>query len=54
MGAMFHGIDLQPPVITDTLSGGPELALWVFMTFYAVCVVITWFYYTRRNAPVPC
>jgi len=37
-----------------TLSGGPELALWVFMTFYAVCVVITWFYYTRRNAPVPC
>ena len=37
-----------------TLSGGPELALWVFMTFYAVCVIITWFYYTRRNAPVPC
>ncbi len=37
-----------------TLSGGPELALWVFMTFYAICVVITWFYYTRRSAPVPC
>lgn len=36
------------------LSGGPELALYAFMAFYALCVVITWFYYTRRNASVPC
>ena len=37
-----------------SISGGPELALYAFMAFYALCVVITWFYYTRRNAPVPC
>ena len=37
-----------------SMTGGPELALYGFMAFYALCVVITWFYYTRRNAPVPC
>ncbi len=36
------------------LTGGPEAALWVFMAFYASCVAMTWWYYTRRNAPVPC
>lgn len=35
-------------------TGGPELALWGFMVFYALCVLVTWFFYTRRNAPVPC
>ena len=37
-----------------TLSGGPEWALVAFMAFYAICVVMTWLFYTRRNAPVPC
>ncbi|MGF1593712.1 MAG: NarK family nitrate/nitrite MFS transporter [Kiloniellaceae bacterium] len=37
-----------------SMTGGPELALYLFMAFYALCVFITWFYYTRRNAPVPC
>ena len=37
-----------------SLTGGPELALYAFMTFYALCVAVTWVYYTRRNAPVPC
>ncbi len=37
-----------------TLTGGPELALYAFMAFYALCVAVTWAYYTRRNAPVPC
>ena len=36
------------------LSGGPELALYAFMAFYGLCVVMTWFFYTRANAPVPC
>ena len=36
------------------LTGGPAGALWGFMAFYAVCVAITWFYYSRKNAPVPC
>lgn len=36
------------------ITGGPEAALWVFGIFYAVCVLITWAFYTRKNAPVHC
>jgi len=36
------------------MTGGPEAALWVFGIFYAVCVVITWAFYSRKNAEVPC
>ncbi len=35
-------------------TGGPEAALWLFMTFYLSCAVVTWVFYTRRNAPTPC
>lgn len=37
-----------------TLTGGPEAALYAFMAFYATCVVVTWVFYSRKNAPVPC
>lgn len=30
-------------------TGGPELALWGFLIFYATCAVLTWFCYTRRS-----
>ena len=36
------------------LTGAPNAALWGFAGFYAVCVVITWIFYARKNAPVPC
>ena len=36
------------------LTGGPEAALWGFGIFYGVCVVITWIFYSRKGAPVPC
>ena len=36
------------------LTGGPQAALAVFIAFYLVCAVVTWWFYTRRNAPVPC
>ena len=36
------------------LTGGPDAALWVFGMFYAVCLAITWGYYSRKGAPVPC
>ena len=36
------------------MTGGPEAALWAFGAFYALCVALTWYYYARRNAPVPC
>lgn len=35
-------------------TGGPEAALWVFFAFYLVCVAITWWYYARRRAEMPC
>ena len=30
-------------------TGGPHLALEVFLTFYATCIALTWWYYLRRN-----
>jgi NNP family nitrate/nitrite transporter-like MFS transporter len=36
------------------LTGGPEAALYVFIAFYVTCVAITWWYYSRKNAPMPC
>jgi len=35
-------------------TGGPEAALWTFAVFYLLCTVITWWYYARRNAEMPC
>ena len=29
-------------------------ALYGFITFYVSCIVLTWWYYARRNAPMPC
>lgn len=36
------------------LTGGVSAALTGFVIFYVSCVVITWWYYARRNAPLPC
>ncbi len=36
------------------LTGGPEAALWCFVTFYVSCIAITWWFYARRNADMPC
>ena len=35
-------------------TGGPEAALYAFIIFYVTCAVITWWYYSRKNAPMPC
>ena len=35
-------------------TGGPEAALWIFSIFYGLCIVLTWWYYARRNAEMPC
>jgi len=37
-----------------SMTGAPHGALWTFLGFYVVCVVITWVFYSRKNAPVPC
>lgn len=35
-------------------TGGPEAALYAFIAFYVTCVVVTWWYYVRKNAEVRC
>lgn len=37
-----------------SLTGGPEAALWCFIGFYASCIAITWWFYARRQANMPC
>lgn len=36
------------------LTGSPGAALWCFIGFYATCIAITWWYYSRKGAEMPC
>ncbi|HUJ87342.1 MAG TPA: NarK family nitrate/nitrite MFS transporter [Burkholderiales bacterium] len=36
------------------LTGGPQGALIVFVVFYLTCIALTWWYYARRHAEMPC
>ena len=36
------------------LTGGVDAALMGFIVFYISCVALTWWYYARRHAVVPC
>ena len=36
------------------LTGSPDAALWCFIGFYISCIALTWWYYARRNADMPC
>ncbi|WP_026436275.1 NarK family nitrate/nitrite MFS transporter [Acidovorax sp. JHL-9] len=36
------------------LTGAPNAALWCFAVFYAICIVVTWWYYARKHAEMPC
>jgi NNP family nitrate/nitrite transporter-like MFS transporter len=35
-------------------TGGPELALYGLLAFYLLCIGLTWWFYARRNAEMPC
>jgi NNP family nitrate/nitrite transporter-like MFS transporter len=35
-------------------AGGPEAALACFVAFYLTCIAITWWFCSRRYAPMPC
>jgi len=35
-------------------TGGPQVALMTFIVFYVACVAVTWWFYFRRNAEIPC
>jgi MFS transporter, NNP family, nitrate/nitrite transporter len=36
------------------ITQGPQGALFGFIVFYLTCIAITWWFYTRRSAEVPC
>ncbi len=36
------------------LTGGPSAALWAFIAYYVSCLLVTWWWYSRKNAEVPC
>lgn len=36
------------------LTGAPNAAVVVFTLYYAFCLAMTWFYYTRKKAEIPC
>jgi NNP family nitrate/nitrite transporter-like MFS transporter len=36
------------------MTGGPEGALYMFIVFYFTCIAMTWWYYARRQAEMPC
>ncbi len=35
-------------------TGSPAAALLVFFLFYLSCIAVTWWFYSRRGAPMPC
>ncbi|WP_034763535.1 NarK family nitrate/nitrite MFS transporter [Chrysiogenes arsenatis] len=37
-----------------SMTGGPEAALLGFIVFYVTCIAMTWWFYARRGAEMPC
>jgi NNP family nitrate/nitrite transporter-like MFS transporter len=36
------------------LTGGPEVALYLFVGYYVSCILVTWWWYSRKGAESPC
>lgn len=36
------------------MTGSPEAALYGFIAFYVLCIIMTWWFYSRKNAEMPC
>ncbi|GAB5471048.1 MAG: nitrate/nitrite transporter NarK2 [Rhodospirillales bacterium] len=36
------------------MTGLPDTALWCFGAFYVICMAVTWAFYSRKGAAVPC
>ena len=48
-----YGAFVAPLVIGEQIRGGtPEMAMYGFAVFYALCMVLNWWFYLRRNAYV--
>lgn len=37
-----------------SMTGAPDAALYCFISFYLVCIAITWWFYARKTAAMPC
>ena len=50
-----YGAYLIPKIIaTQIKAGTPEYALYGFAVYYASCLFVTWWFYTRKNAEIKC
>ena len=48
-----YGAFVAPIVIGDQIKAGtPQIAMYGFAVFYALCLVLNWWFYLRRNAYV--
>lgn len=48
-----YGAFIAPRVMGDQITAGtPEIAMYAFAAFYAICMVINWWFYLRKNAYV--
>lgn len=36
------------------LTGSANAALWCFIGFYVSCIAVTWWFYSRKGAEMPC
>jgi NNP family nitrate/nitrite transporter-like MFS transporter len=36
------------------LTGGPEGALYAFIAYYVTCILVTWWWYSRKGTEMPC
>jgi len=48
-----YGAFIIPKVFGQQIKNGtPEYALYGFAAYYAICLILNWYYYTRKNADV--
>lgn len=50
-----YGAFLIPKILGEqTKAGTPEYALYGFAVFYFICLILNWWYYTRRGSLIKC
>jgi NNP family nitrate/nitrite transporter-like MFS transporter len=48
-----YGAFIAPEVIKNQIKAGtPEMAMYGFAVFYALCLVLNWWFYLRKNASI--
>lgn len=50
-----YGAFIIPKVFGEQINAGtPQIALYGFAAFYTVCLVVNWWFYTRKGAEIHC